>query len=333
MSPQKPAQPTAFGQPFDRRSFLAAATASGVGLSLGITPAHADISPKTGPAISGPAISGPAILRAIPGTAERIPAIGMGTWITFNVGGSRRLRDGRAEVLRTFFDRGGTVVDSSPMYGSAEDVIGYCLDKIGKRASLFGATKVWTPLIADGEDQMAESRTLWGVEKFDLMQVHNLVNWEGHLETLADDKAAGRVRHIGITTSHGSRHSQMARVMADPRVDAVQLTYNIVDRSAEQHLLPLAAERGLAVVINRPFRRGELFRRFAGHPLPEWAAEIGCTNWAQFFLKFVISHPAVTCAVPATSQVSHMNENMGALYGALPDTAMRARMIRYTESL
>ena len=191
------------------------------------------------------------------------------------------------------------VVDSSPIYGSAEDVIGYCLDKIGKREFLFGTTKVWTPLIADGEDHMSESRALWGVEKFDLMQVHNLVNWAGHLETLSDDTAAGRVRHIGITTSHGSRHSQMARVMANPRVDAVQLTYNITDRSAEQRLLPLAAEPVLALVINRPFRRGELFRRFARHPLPEWAAEIECTNWAQFFLKFVILHPAVTCATPA----------------------------------
>lgn len=324
MSSQLPANPTIPGRPFGRRRFLAATAGAGAALSLGLPPARASTRANT---------LGPAIQRMIPGTAERIPAIGMGTWITFNVGGSRRLRDARAKVLKSFFDHGGTVIDSSPMYGSAEDVVGYCLDKIGGRDSLFGATKVWTPLIADGADQMAESRKLWGVGKFDLMQVHNLVNWEGHLETLAEDKAAGRVRHIGVTTSHGSRHRQMARVMADPRIDAVQFTYNIVDRAAEQSLLPLAAERGLAVVINRPFRRGELFRRFAGHPLPEWAAEIECTNWAQFFLKFVISHPAVTCAIPATSQVAHMNENMGALFGALPDAAMRARMIRHVESI
>lgn len=323
MSPHRPMKPTASEWPFDRRRFLTTAAATGAALSLGIPPAAANIRSD----------SGSAIQRAIPGTVEHIPAIGMGTWITFNVGGNRRLRDARAEVLRTFFDAGGTVVDSSPMYGSAEDVIGYCLDKIGARKSLFGATKVWTPLIADGADQMTDSRKLWGVGKFDLMQVHNLVNWEGHLETLAEEKAAGRVRYIGITTSHGSRHSQMARVMTDARVDAVQFTYNMVDRAAEQRLLPLASEQGLAVVINRPFRRGELFRRFARHPLPEWAAEIDCTNWAQFFLKFVISHPAVTCAIPATSKVAHMNENMGALYGALPDNAMRARMIRYVESI
>lgn len=323
MSLDKPPQIPPFGRPIDRRRFLTAAAASGAALSLGIAPAGAQRGVD----------SGSALLRPFPGTSEQIPAIGMGTWITFNVGGSRRLRDARAQVLQTFFDRGGTVIDSSPMYGSAEDVIGYCLEKIGQRDKLFSATKVWTPLIADGETQMAESRSLWGVRKFDLMQVHNLVNWEGHLETLADDKAAGRVRHIGITTSHGSRHGEMTRVMADPRVDAVQFTYNIVDRAAEQRLLPQAAERGLAVVINRPFRRGELFRRFGGNPLPAWASEIDCTNWAQFFLKFVISHPAVTCAIPATSQVAHMNENMGALYGKLPDPAMRNRMIRYVESL
>lgn len=324
MSLRKPSKRGATGRLLGRRRFLATAAASGAALSLDL------------PAVlANPRImrAGPPILRAIPGSKEHIPAIGMGTWITFNVGRSQRLRDARADVLKTFFDMGGSVVDSSPMYGSSEDVIGYCLDRIGRREDLFSATKVWTPLIADGETQMVDSRKLWGVEKFDLMQVHNLVNWEGHLETLAEDKAAGRVRHIGITTSHGSRHEEIARVMADPRVDAVQFTYNIVDRAAEQRLLPLAAERGLAVVINRPFRRGDLFRRFAGNPLPEWAAEFDCTNWAQFFLKFVISHPGVTCAIPATSKVAHMNENMGALYGVLPDAAMRTRMIRHIESL
>ena len=257
----------------------------------------------------------------------------MGTWITFNVGSSKRLRDARARVLKAFFDAGGTVVDSSPMYGSAEDVMGYCLDRIGRRDRLFSATKVWTPLVDNGIDQMAASRALWGVQKFDLMQVHNLVNWEEHLETIAEDKAAGRVGHIGITTSHGSRHSDMAYLMDDKRIDAVQFTYSLVDREAERRLLPMAAERGLAVVVNRPFRRGELFRRFAGTKLPDWSREFDCSNWAQFFLKFVVSHPAVTCAIPATSRVDHMGENMGALYGRLPDAALRARMIRHIESL
>ena len=300
-----------------RRGFIVAA--SGALLALRATPLQA--------------AAGPPLLRPIPKSRQRIPAIGMGTWITFNVGGSTRLRDARALVLKAFFDAGGSVVDSSPMYGSSEDVVGYCLDRIDRRDRLFSATKVWTPGDGLGVRQMAESRKLWGVQRFDLMQVHNLVNWEGHLDTLAADKEAGRVRHIGVTTSHGSRHGEMERVMADERVDAVQFTYNVIDREAEARLLPMAADRGLAVLINRPFRRGELFRRFGGRKLPEWAAEFDCTDWAQFFLKFVVSHPAVTCVIPATSRVDHMRENMGALYGKLPDAALRTRMIRHIESL
>jgi aryl-alcohol dehydrogenase-like predicted oxidoreductase len=165
------------------------------------------------------------------------------------------------------------------------------------------------------------------------MQVHNLLNWESHLETLRSDKEAGKIRYVGMTTSHGRRHDELEQIMAAEPLDAVQFTYNILDREAEQRLLPQAAERGLAVIVNRPFRRGRLFDLFEQHPLPGWAAEIGCANWAQFFLKFVVSHPAVTCAVPATSRVDHMQENMGALYGRLPDEAMRTQMIRYVEAL
>jgi len=273
------------------------------------------------------------ILRPIPSTGERLPAVGMGSWITFNVGRDRGLRDARAEVLRTFFARGGRVIDSSPMYGSSEEVIGYGLRKLGHKEPLFSATKVWIPLKGLGPGQMAESRRLWGVKRFDLMQIHNLLNWEGHLETLVENKAQGRLRHIGITTSHGSRHSEMIRVMQQKPVEFVQFTYNILDREAERRLLPAAAERGLAVIVNRPFRRGDLFELFARHRLPAWAAEIGCRNWAQFLLKFIVSHPAVTCVIPATSRVDHMEENMGALYGALPDAPLRARMVRYVESL
>lgn len=279
------------------------------------------------------AADAPFLTRPIPATGERIPAIGMGTWITFNVGDDQALRDRRLEVLRTFFDMGGRVVDSSPMYGTAEDVIGYCLSKLPADVPLFSATKVWTWWQDNGPEQMAESRRLWGVERFDAMQIHNLLNWEGHLDTLLADKQAGRVRLIGITTSHGSRHGEMERIMASRPVDLVQFTYNIVDREAERRLLPLAAERGLGVIVNRPFRQKQLFEMFGRHPLPGWAGEIGCANWAQFFLKFVISHPAVTCAIPATSRIDHMRENMGALHGPLPDAAMRKRMIDYVESL
>jgi diketogulonate reductase-like aldo/keto reductase len=227
---------------------------------------------------------------------------------------------------------GGRVIDSSPMYGTSEEVIGHCLARI-RPSRLFAATKVWTPLQMFGPGQMEDSRAYWGVERFDLMQIHNLLNWDGHLETLLEDKAEGRIRYIGMTTSHGRRHEELEQTMAGQPLDVVQFTYNILDREAEQRLLPLAAERGLGVLVNRPFRRNQLFRRFEQHPLPEWAAEIDCANWAQFFLKFVVSHPAVTCAIPATSRVDHMQENMGALYGRLPDAALRERMIRYAESL
>ena len=284
-----------------------------------------------GPRFAGAA--GPILKRAIPSTGEQVPVIGMGSWITFNVGEDEELRDQRLQVLQTFFDRGGGVIDSSPMYGSSEAVIGYCLARIENTQPLFSATKVWTPLQMLGPGQMADSRELWGVQRFDLMQIHNMVNWDSHLETLLEDKAAGRIRYIGMTTSHGRRHDALEQTMAEQPLDVVQFTYNILDREAERRLLPRAAERGLAVVVNRPFRRKQLFRLFERHPLPEWATEFDCANWAQFFLKFIVSHPAVTCAIPATSRVDHMAENMGALYGRLPDAAMRKRMISYVESL
>ena len=273
------------------------------------------------------------LTRPIPSSGERIPAIGMGTWITFNVGGDGALRDQRVEVLRRFFEMGGGMVDSSPMYGSSEAVVGHCLERLGRPEGLFSATKVWTWRQSSGASQMANSRLLWGAERFDLMQVHNLLGWKGHLETLLAHKAEGLVRYVGVTTSHGRRHEAFEDVMAKQPLDAVQFTYNILDRWAERRLLPLAGERGLAVIVNRPFRRGALFEHVAGHPLPDWAAEIDCANWAQVFLKFIVSHPAVTCAIPATSRVDHMTENMGALSGRLPDAALRKRMIADVESL
>ncbi len=284
--------------------------------------------------IPGPAKSAPDILRkAIPATGERLPVIGMGSWITFDVGDDPARRAQRLEVLRTFFEQGGAVIDSSPMYGSSEEVIGYCLARLDDTEALFAATKVWTYVQALGRRQMEKSEQLWGTERFDLMQIHNLLDWQAHLETLLEWKATGRVRYIGITTSHGRRHDDFEAVMASQPIDFVQFTYNILDREAEERLLPLAAERGLAVIINRPFRRGVLFDLLQRHPLPDWAGEIDCANWAQFLLKFIVSHPAVTCAIPATSRVDHMSENMGALRGRLPDPEQRAHMIDYVESL
>jgi diketogulonate reductase-like aldo/keto reductase len=304
---------------FSRRAFLA---------SLGALGAVAQ--PGWGRAAAG---AGAPLTKAIPGTGERLPVIGMGSWLTFDVGGDEARRAQRLEVLRTFFEAGGGVIDSSPMYGSSEEVIGYCLARIDDKAALFSATKVWTLLQSRGVRQMAESERLWGRERFDLMQIHNLLDWEAHLKTLLDWKARGRLRYIGITTSHGRRHRDFEKVMASEAIDVVQFTYNILDRRAEERLLPLAAERGLAVIVNRPFRQGALFGYFENHPLPAWADEFNCANWAQFFLKFIVSHPAVTCAIPATRRVDHMRQNMGASFGRLPDPEMRQRMIRYVEGL
>ncbi|WP_193367438.1 aldo/keto reductase [Pelagibius marinus] len=281
---------------------------------------------------------GAPITRAIPSSGESIPVIGMGSWITFNVGDDRKLRDERAEVLREFFARGGKVIDCSPMYGTSAEVIGYGLkkleeEKLGRPPQLFSASKVWTWFQNDGPAQMAEQRAAWGVGKFDLMQVHNLLNWDGHLATLREMKAEGHIRYLGVTTSHGRRHDELEAVMKSQDLDFVQFTYNILDREAEQRLLPLAAERGQAVLVNRPFRRKDLIRRFEKHPLPDWAGEFGAANWPQFLLKFIVSHPAVTCAIPATSRADHMAENMDALYGRLPDAALRRRMVDYVENL
>ena len=302
-----------------RRAFLASVSAFGLLPGLGIGRLDA--------------AAGARLEKAIPASGETIPAIGMGSWITFNVGGDQDLRDQRVQVLQEFFDHGGGMIDSSPMYGSSEEVIGHCLERIGDTGSLFSATKVWTVNHWLGVRQMKASERLWGLERFDLMQIHNLLDWQAHLETLLEWKAEGRVRYIGITTSHGRRHGDFAKIMAEQPIDFVQFTYNVRDREAERRLLPLAAERGLAVIINRPFQRGALIDRVMEHKLPDWAGEIDCANWAQFLLKFIVSHPAVTCAIPATSRVDHMRENMGAGTGRLPDADMRGRMIAYVESL
>lgn len=265
--------------------------------------------------------------KMIPGTDESISAIGMGTYITFNVGPDESARDGLTEVLEAFFAMGGDMIDSSPMYGTAEAVLGDLLERVDQAESVFSATKVWTRGTDEGREQIDDSLDLWGVTRLDLMQVHNLVNWEAHLETLRERRDAGDIRYIGVTTSHGRRHDELERIMRDEPIDFVQLTYNVVDREAEQRLLPLAQERDIAVIANRPFRRGSLFDRVDGVPLPEWTTDYGIENWAQYFLKFITSHDAVTCAIPATSRVEHMRENMGALKGPLPDADARQRML------
>jgi diketogulonate reductase-like aldo/keto reductase len=271
--------------------------------------------------------------KPIPSTGEALPVVGLGSWITFNVGNDAEARDSCAEVMRAFFAAGGRLIDSSPMYGSSQKVIGYGLDKVGRPKGLFSADKVWTSSGSAGSSQIEASRRNWGVPRFDLVQVHNLLSWEAHLNTLFKKKAAGEVRYVGITTSEGRRHGEFERIMRQHPLDFVQVTYNILDREVEERILPLARDRGIGVIANRPFQEGALLRRLARHPLPAWAQEIECKSWAQFVLKFIASHPGVTCAIPATTRVDHVQENMGAAYGRLPDEAMRARMIAYVERL
>jgi diketogulonate reductase-like aldo/keto reductase len=281
----------------------------------------------------GFAQGGAPITRKIPSSGEAIPVVGLGTWITFNVGNDRVARDACAEVMRAFFAAGGRMIDSSPMYGSSQDVIGHGLRKLGKPDALFSADKVWISSPARGPAQIETSRQRWGVPRFDLLQVHNLLSWEEHLPALLRMKTEGRVRYVGITTSEGRRHRDIERIMAKEPIDFVQVTYNVLDREVEARTLPLARERGIGVIVNRPFREGALIRQVQRHRLPAWAAEIGCTSWAQFLLKFVIAHPDVTCAIPATGNVAHVQENMGVARRILPDAAMRKRMADYVEAL
>ncbi len=271
--------------------------------------------------------------KTIPSSGEKLPVVGLGTWITFNVGDDPELRDECAAVMRAFFQEGGRLIDSSPMYGSSQSVVGYGLARLGRPPALFAADKVWISSGAQGPDQIEESRTHWGVPRFDLLQVHNLLGWEEHLPALLAMKQAGRVRYVGITTSEGRRHDEIERVMASRPIDFVQITYNVLDREVEQRILPLAQDRGIAVIANRPFRQGDLIRQVTRHPLPSWAREIGAASWAQLILKFIISHPAITCVIPATSQVAHVVENLRAAAGPLPDAAMRRRLAAHFESL
>ncbi len=306
---------TLFDRPLSRRRLLQGMAALSAGSVL--------------PAVDAAPVSLPE--RAIPASGETIPLLGMGTWLTFDVGAYPEMIARRTEVLRALLEGGGGLVDSSPMYGSSEQTLGACLKQLEDHGRLFTATKVWTPTRWLGIRQMESSLRLWDVPRFDLLQIHNMLDWETHLDTLRAWKEEGRVRYIGITTSHGRRHEEMAQALRRERFDFVQFTYNLLDREAASRLLPLAAERGVAVIINRPFRRGGLFERAEGKPLPGWAAEIGCVSWAQLFLKFILSHPAVTCAIPATTRVDHMRENLQAARGELPDRALRRRMLDYAE--
>jgi diketogulonate reductase-like aldo/keto reductase len=271
-----------------------------------------------------PAHAAAPLTKPIPSSGEALPVVGLGTWITFNVGNDPRGRQESAEVMRAFFEGGGRLVDSSPMYGSSQPVVGDGLQKLGRPKQLFAADKVWTS--SDGAAQVEASRRLWGVPRFDLLQVHNLLAWEKQLPLLFAMKQAGQLRYVGITTSEGRRNKDFEQLMRQHPLDTVQLTYNPLDREAEERLLPLARDRGMAVIVNRPFREGDLVRALHRKPLPGWAADIGCTTWAQAVLKFIVSHPAVTCAIPATTSIEHVRENLAAASGPMPDEALRRRI-------
>jgi diketogulonate reductase-like aldo/keto reductase len=273
------------------------------------------------------------LARAIPSSGEKLPVVGLGTWITFNVGDDPELRDESAAVMQAFFEAGGRVIDSSPMYGSSQEVVGYGLAKLGRKADVFSADKVWIGSGDDGPAQIEGSRSHWGIRRFDLLQVHNLLAWEEHLPRLLEMKAAGRLRYVGITTSEGRRHEEIEEIRATRPIDFVQVSYNVLDREVEGRILPLARDEGIAVLINRPFRQGALLREVERHPLPAFAAEIGAVTWAQLLLKFIISDPAVTCVIPATTRPAHAAENVAAATGELPDEAMRKRIVDHVERL
>ena len=273
------------------------------------------------------------IRKPIPRSGELLPAVGLGTWQTFDVGADQAARVPLRSVLREFTAAAGSVIDSSPMYGSSESVTGELAQELGLHKKLFLATKVWTSGRDAGVRQMEESYRRLRAERMDLLQVHNLVDYRTHLATLRQWKEQARVRYIGVTHYTASAYDALAGVIAQEDLDFVQLNYSLAEREAEKRLLPLAMDKRLAVLVNRPFAEGKLFRSVRGKALPAWSNEIGCATWAQFFLKYIISHPAVTCAIPATSKVEHLRDNMAAIAGVLPDPATRQRMAQYFRDL
>lgn len=271
-------------------------------------------------------------LRTIPSSGERISCIGMGTWITFDVPPDSPERGERVKVMEAFLEAGGSMVDSSPMYGHAENLVGHCLERMdASREGLFAASKIWTPIPALTRPQLSNTESQMGVQPMDLMQVHNLLALDAHLPKLQAWKEAGRIRYVGVTTSHGRRHAELERVLQSETIDFVQLTYNMRHRQAEDKLLPLAMDRGIGVIVNRPLERGALVERHRHRPLPGLARELGCQSWAQLFLLWIASHPAVTCAIPATTRVDHVKENLAVTTLERPDAQTRIELQRAFE--
>lgn len=290
----------------------------------------------TGASLSLPSFSVGAsqiMKRAIPSSGEKVGVVGLGTWQTFDVGSSSEQREPLREVLRVLVEHGGGVVDSSPMYGSSERVVGDLVGDTGLQDSIFHATKVWTTGKGQGITQMESSMRKMRAEPMDLMQIHNLQDWRTHLKTLYDWKERGLIRYIGITHYVNSAHRRLESIIKSEDIDFVQMNYSIVDRNAEASLLPAARENGVAVLVNRPYAGGSLFRKTRGKEVPEWASEFDCKSWGQFFLKYLLSNQAVTCVIPGTSKSKHMLDNVGAGKGKMPTQAQRDRMVSYLRSL
>jgi len=305
--------------PIDRRTavkLMAAATAAALSPS-GITAAEAK----------------KMTTRKVPGSGEEIPVVGMGSSDTFDVGDDPASREGLRGVLRSLVEGGGRVIDTSPMYGRAEAVLGDLIDDLGLGPKLWFATKVWTRGRDAGARQIDESFARLRTKKLDLLQIHNLLDWREHVPTLRALQAAGRVRYSGLTHYRADAHADLERVLGEEKFDWLQVNYSLVEREAEDRMLPFCRDRGVAVMVNRPFADGAMFAKVRGRPLPDWAEEIGCRSWGQFFLRFVVSHPAVTCVIPATSKPQHMVDNAAAGLGPLPDEQQRRRMAEFWEGL
>jgi diketogulonate reductase-like aldo/keto reductase len=281
-----------------------------------------------------PASAGEALLaRTIPSSGEALPAVGLGTWQAFDIAGDAQAAGDARRTLQALVAGGGRVIDSSPMYGSAEAVAGQLVHELGIRERVFVATKVWVEGREAGRAQMEASMKKLRVERLDLMQVHNLVDTDTHLATLRDWKAGGRVRYLGVTHYHAGAHAALEKVVRSKAVEFVQVNYSLAEPEAGRRLLQAAADNGVAVIVNRPFAEGAMFRRTKGKQPPAWAAALGCASWAQFFLKWILGHPAVTCAIPGTRNPAHIDDNLGAARGALPDAATRRRMAEHYASL
>jgi diketogulonate reductase-like aldo/keto reductase len=273
------------------------------------------------------------LTRAIPSSGEKLPVIGLGTWQAFDVDLTSDNRRQLGDVLSLFVKLGGRVIDTSPMYGRAEDVIGELTSALGMQERIFLATKVWTRGKENGIKSMERSMGLLRAKRIDLMQVHNLVDVQTQLATLREWKVQGRIRYLGITHYEAGAFADVEKIMRSEKLDFVQINYSLMEREAKESLLPLAQERGIAVIVNRPFGGGDLFSKTRSKPLPDWAAEFDCHSWAQFFLKWIVANSAVTCAIPATDKPHHLEDNMGGGIGRLPDAKMRQRMVELVSSL